>query len=213
MPTGQQRPGCLQRVVLQAEGPAGGGGGGAHLFSAGFTPTDSEAMAVTVSASSFSHFWASTRECPTVEQRRGRERQYWPAGGGRGGAGLLGLPRLKPDSSLAPLKAPVAGEEARQHPGYGLAKAGLLESSPPRGRGTGWGDGGAVRAGLPPTPESGAQDGPARGGGDEGAAAPGERVGAGRSVFARTHGGSSAGRLVGTCIWGAPGDPPTPRPQ
>lgn len=37
-------------------------------------------MAVTVSASSFSHFWASTREWPTVEQRRGRERQYWPGG-------------------------------------------------------------------------------------------------------------------------------------
>lgn len=34
----------------------------AHLFSAGFTPTDREAMAVTVSASSFSRFWASTRE-------------------------------------------------------------------------------------------------------------------------------------------------------
>lgn len=36
--------------------------GRAHLFSEGFTPTDSEAMAVTVSASSFSHFWASTSE-------------------------------------------------------------------------------------------------------------------------------------------------------
>ena len=38
------------------------GGAHAHLFSGAFTPTDSEAMAVTVSASSFSHFWASTRE-------------------------------------------------------------------------------------------------------------------------------------------------------
>jgi hypothetical protein len=53
-----------------------------HLFSAGLTPTDSEAMAVTVSASSFSHFCASIRECPTVEDRRCRQRQYLPGGEG-----------------------------------------------------------------------------------------------------------------------------------
>lgn len=37
-------------------------GSSSGLFSGALTPTDSEAMAVTVSASSFSHFWASTRE-------------------------------------------------------------------------------------------------------------------------------------------------------
>lgn len=80
------------------KGPPGQGGG-AHLFSAGFTPTDSEAMAVTVSASSFSHFWASTRECPTVEQRRGRERQYWP---GAREELLPGVTRLPGVSSRTP---------------------------------------------------------------------------------------------------------------
>lgn len=43
------------------------GGKETHLFSAGFTPTDKDAMAVTVSASSFSHFCASIKEYPTVE--------------------------------------------------------------------------------------------------------------------------------------------------
>lgn len=43
--------------------PAGSwGGAGAHLCSEGCTPTDSEAMAVTVSASSFSQLCASTSE-------------------------------------------------------------------------------------------------------------------------------------------------------
>lgn len=58
-------------------------GPGAHLFSAGFTPTDREAMAVTVSASSFSHCWASTREEATEDDSRCSEGQYRPARGKR----------------------------------------------------------------------------------------------------------------------------------
>lgn len=122
-------------MALFREGPAGQGGG-AYLFSAGFTPTDSEAMAVTVSASSFSHFWASTRECPTVEQRRGRERQYWP---GAREAAVTGTYRVFRGShtSPAPLKAPLSGgqrsrcTQAHKH-GH---------PSPPGGGGT-WNGGG-----------------------------------------------------------------------
>lgn len=100
--------GLAGRGAHSAEGPAVSGRaagrppcphplpvGRAHLFSAASTPTDSEAMAVTVSASSFSRFCASTREYPTVGQRRCSGRQYWP-GGGRAVTGcrpgLLGKP-------------------------------------------------------------------------------------------------------------------------
>lgn len=154
LPPRQQWP----RLSTEA-GPAGRRAGrrgrDTHLFSAGFTPTDREAMAVTVSASSFSHFWASTRECPTVEQRRGRERQYWPGGGGDR---VTGLPRLKPDSSLAPLKPLFQEPEAREHQAHNSRDwllgeaAGGAQSSPRHGRlecG-----GGAGRAGSQPDPRS-----------------------------------------------------------
>lgn len=54
-----------QETRARGSGYRGGSssmGSSSGLFSGAFTATDSEAMAVTVSASSFSHFWASTRE-------------------------------------------------------------------------------------------------------------------------------------------------------
>lgn len=50
-------------------------------------------MAVTVSASSFSHSWASTREEATEEESRCSEGQYRPAGKRVGRHGPAGLPR------------------------------------------------------------------------------------------------------------------------
>lgn len=57
-----EQTGELQLQGQRYRGGSSSMGSSSDLLSAGFTPTDSDAMAVTVSASSVSHFWASTKE-------------------------------------------------------------------------------------------------------------------------------------------------------